>query len=107
MTEHKKACLKINGKQTVKLKSGSVKFKNHFKQLTLSFKIYADFESTLKGVRGSDKNNNTSCTEKYQKHIPCSFAYKVACINDKFSKPFVLYRGKNAVNKCIETFLEK
>ena len=59
MAEHKKACLKINGKQTVKLKSGSVKFKNHFKQLTLPFKIYADFESILKGVRGSDKNNNT------------------------------------------------
>ena len=28
LTEHKKVCLKINGKQTVKLKSGPVKFKN-------------------------------------------------------------------------------
>ena len=35
----------------------------------------------------------------YQSHIPCSFAYKVVCIDDKFSKPSVLYRGKNAVNK--------
>ena len=36
----------------------------------------------------------TSYTEKYQDHIPCRFAYKVACIDDKFSKPVVLYRGK-------------
>ena len=28
LTEHKKVCLKINGKQTVKLKSSPIKFKN-------------------------------------------------------------------------------
>ena len=41
------------------------------------FKIYADFESLLKEVRGSDRNNNASSTEKNQKYIPCSFSYKV------------------------------
>ena len=30
---HKETCLKINGKQTVKLRSGSIKFQSHFKQL--------------------------------------------------------------------------
>ena len=35
--------LKINGKQTVKLSSGSIKFKNHFKQLAAPFKIYLHF----------------------------------------------------------------
>ena len=33
--------------------------------------------------------------KKYQDHVPCSFAYKVACVDDKFSKPIVLYRGEN------------
>ena len=33
-------------------------------------------------------------TSKYQNHIPCSFAYKLVCIDDKFSKDIVLYRGK-------------
>ena len=33
--------------------------------------------------------------KKYQDHVPCSFAHKVVCINDKFSKPIVVYRGKN------------
>ena len=42
--EHKKVCLKIKGKQSVKLRTGSIKLKNYFKQLAAPFKIYADFE---------------------------------------------------------------
>ena len=60
LQEHKKTCSEINIKKTVKLKSGSIKFKNHFKQLAVPFKIYADFKSLLKGVKSSDKHNNTS-----------------------------------------------
>ena len=37
-------------------------------------KIYADFESVLKGIWKDDRDNNASCTKKYQGHIPCSFA---------------------------------
>ena len=92
-------------KMKIKLTSGSIKFKNYFKQLAVPFKIYADFQSLLKGVRVSDRNN-TSYTEKYQDHIPCSFTYKVVCIDDKFNKPVVLYRGKNAVYRLIKVILE-
>ena len=53
--EHTEICLEINGKQTVKLRSGSIKFKNHFKQLAVTLKIYDDFESFLKAVTDSDK----------------------------------------------------
>ena len=87
---HKENCLVING---LKLKSGSVSFKNYFKQLPVPLKIYADFECILKGVKSSDKNN-ASYTEKYQAHIPYSFAYKVACADNRFSKKVVLYREK-------------
>ena len=85
MIEHQENCLITNGKQGVKLKSGSISFKNYFKQLPVSFKIYSDFECILKGVKGSDTNNG-SYTERYQDHIPCSFAYIVVCIDHKFSK---------------------
>ena len=60
MQEHKKVCLKINGKQSIKLKSGSIKFKNYFKQLAVPFKIYTDFESVLKGVHSDENDNNDS-----------------------------------------------
>ena len=36
---HREACLKINGKQTVKLRNGSIKVKNQFKQLAVAFNI--------------------------------------------------------------------
>ena len=39
--------------------------------------------------------------KKYQEYIPCSFAYKVVCIDDRSSKPVVFYRVKNAVNEFI------
>ena len=42
LIKHKENYLIINGKQSVKLKSGSIKYKNHFKQLAVPFKIYAD-----------------------------------------------------------------
>ena len=50
LVEHKETYLKINGKQTVKLRCGSIKFKNHLKELALPFKIYPDFECNMKRV---------------------------------------------------------
>ena len=93
LVEHKKVCWKTNGKQTVKLRSGSIKFKYYFKQLAAPFRIYADFECNVKRVKSGDRGDssvNNSCTKKNQEHIPCSFAYKVVCVDDKFSKPVVL-----------------
>ena len=43
LIEHKKDCLVINGKQSVKLKSSSIRFKNYSKQIPVPFKIYASF----------------------------------------------------------------
>ena len=63
------------------------------------------FECNVKGVRGSDRNNNTLNTEKYQAHIFGSFAYKVVCVDDRFSKPGVSYRRRNEVYTFIETTL--
>ena len=51
LIEHRENCLIINGKQSAKLKSGSIIFKNYFKQLPLPFKTYADFECILKEVK--------------------------------------------------------
>ena len=105
MIEHKENCLIINGKQSVKLKSGSINFKNDFKQLPVPFKIYADFECLLKGVEINDKNN-ALCTEKYQDCIPLSFTYKVVCIDNKFSKNVVLGKGKMLFRGSLKQFLE-
>ena len=106
LIEHGENCIRINGKQNGKLKSNSISFKNYFKQLPVPFKIYADFECILKEVESSDKNNG-SYREKYQDHIPCIFAYKVICVDNKFSKKVVLYREKNAAYRFIDAILEE
>ena len=92
-----KTFLKINGKQSVKLRSDTIKFKNHFKQLAVPFKTYVDFESILKWIKRNNRKNN----------IPCSFSYKVVCVDNSFNKPVVLCRRKNAINKFIEAILKE
>ena len=51
LIKHKENCLSINGKQSVKLEKGIIKFENYFKQIPVPFKIYADFECSLKNVK--------------------------------------------------------
>ena len=86
LTKHKKNCLIINDKQPVKLEKGIIEFENYFKQIPVPFKVHADFECSLRGV----ENYKGSYTKKYQDHVPCSFAYKVVCIDDSFTKPIVV-----------------
>ena len=62
--------MSINGKQSVKLEEGIIEFGNYFKQILVPFKIYADFECNLMSVESYEG----SYTNKYQDHIPCSFA---------------------------------
>ena len=98
LIKHKENCLSINGKQSVKLEKRIIKFENYFKQIPVSFKIYAAFECNLKSV----KCKEGSYTEKYQDHIPCSFAYKIVCIDDRFSKPTIIYRSEKAAYEFIK-----
>ena len=71
------------------------------------FKIYADFECLLKQVDCEINIDCFSYTAKYQDHVPCSFTYKLVCVNDKFSKDVVLYRVKNAVYKFIQSIFKE
>ena len=103
LIKHKEICLSINGKQSEKLEEGIIKFENYFKQILVPFKIYADFESNLKKVKCSEG----SYAETYQDHIPCSFANKIICIDDKFTKPTIIYRGDNAAYEFIKAILQE
>ena len=105
LNEYGKDCLLINGKQRIKLEKGFIKFNNFNKRIHCPFKISADFECLLKNLDNRINNDCFSYTSKYQDHIPCNFAYKLVCIDDKFSKDVVLYRRKNAVFKLFKVFL--
>ena len=98
MTEHKEVSLSINGTQSVRLEKGTIEFKNYFKQMPVPFKVYADFEYNLKNVESYEG----SFSKKYQDHVPCSFAYKLLCVDNKFTKPLIVFIGENAAFKFIK-----
>ena len=46
-------------------------------------------------------------SKNYHNHISCSFAYKVVCVDDRFSKPIVVFRSENATYELIKTILKE
>ena len=103
LIKHKEDCLSINGQQPITLEKGSIEFKNYFKPLPVPFKTYADFECNLKNVECYE----CTFTKKYHEHVLCSYAYKVVCIDDKYSKSIVVCRGVNAAYEFIEAILKE
>ena len=69
--------------------------------------IYADFESILVPENNGKQNPNESYTNKYQKHVACSYGYKLVCVDDKFSKPFKSYLGEDAAHTFISNMIEE
>ena len=97
--KRKENCLSINGKYSVKIEERIIQ--NYFKQIPVPFKKYADFYCNLRGVE---------CYEgSYAKKIkiPCSFAYQVVCIDDRFTKRIVVYSGENAAYEFIKAILKE
>ena len=97
----------INGQQNVKLEKGFISFKNFNRPIPVPFKIYADFECLLKICDVGLNNDCFSYGSKYQDHLPCSFAFKVVFIGDKFRKDVVLCRGKKEVLKFLMSILKE
>ena len=95
----------INGSQSVRLEKGkrTIKFKNCFTQMPVPFKIYADFKCYLESVESYEG----SYSKKYQDHISCSFAYKLLCVGDKFTKPVVVFRGENGAYEFFKGILKE
>ena len=96
---HIKDCFKINGKQTIKMpkKDEYVKFKNFERRIKSAFMICEDFKSILVPEDNGKQNPNEFYTNKYKKHIACSYGYKLVCVDDKFGKPFKSHLGEDAV----------
>ena len=66
-------------------------------------KIYADFACNLESIESYED----SYSKIYQDRIPCGFAYNLACVDNKFSKPIVVFKGENAVCKFPKAILNE
>ena len=76
-----------------------VKFKNFERKIKSPFMIYADFESILVPEDNGKQNPNESYTNKYQKHVACSYGYKLVCVKS--------YLGKDAVYNLISSMIKE
>ena len=103
LMRHKEDCLSINGVQSIKVKEGTIEFENYFKQIPVPFKIYADFECNLESAEVYEG----SYSKKYHDHVPYSFAYAVVSIDDRFSKPIVVFRGENVAYEFIKVIFKE
>ena len=103
LNNHRKQCLLINGCQAVNYESGIIKFTNYNKQIPILFKIYADTECFLKRTNSYEGEY----TIRYQEHIPNSIGAKLVCIDDRFTLPSIIFKGKNFINEFIAWVLKK
>ena len=110
LERHKQDCMLVNGKQAVDLPeiNSKIKFSNLKNLVPVPFVIYADLEALLIPIQSRTADNAASYTLKTHKHEACSYGYKVVCCeNDKFSKPFKMFRGEDSVYKFFEALFEE
>ena len=107
----RKECVKIempeiktdkNGEATLSARKPEISFKNWNRLMEVPFVVYADFEAFLVNMASFEPDNRSSFTEKYQKHQPCGFSYKIVCREEigklmpKSLLKSLVYRAKNA-----------
>ncbi|KAK3107749.1 hypothetical protein FSP39_021357 [Pinctada imbricata] len=107
LEKHRDFCMSL-GEQKIEMptpgENDIVEFSEIAKQLRVPYTIYADMETYVIPVRDDrDLDPNSSHTKNLSEFVPCGFCYQVVCSDDRYSKPPVLYRGKDVV----ETFLNK
>ena len=112
LEDHVKYCSKNEPQRTVLPKNMNVKFTNIPKQLPAPFVIYADFECILEAVGEPSVQTASKITEplqsqlKYQKHIPCSFAYKIVSTDPNYHHDISLYDGEDAASMFLACLKE-
>ena len=88
-----------------------ISFKNWNRLMEVPFVVYADFECFLENIDSCEPDNRRSFTEKYQKHKPCGFSYKIVCSEDIFLPESllepVLYRAENADEDVAQIFVNR
>ena len=83
---HEEYCLK---NQTIKIempeKGNFISFIHHNRSIQIPFVVYADFEAFTEEIYSCEPNQKFSFTQKYQKHKPSGFCYKIVCFDKNLS----------------------
>ena len=104
---HEEYCLK---NQTIKIempeKGSLVTFIHHNRSIKVPFVVYADFEAFTEEIPRSKQNERSSFTQKYQKHKPSGFCFKIVCFDERYNQKPVLFRAESEDEDISAIFVE-
>ena len=111
LEKHMIDCIVLTKCQAIQMPNEGevIKFKSFRETVKIPFVIYADLESLLQKLTVTQKQEiDGEQTEKLQKHVACSYGYKVVCCYDnRLSKPYKMYRGLDSVHKFFTDIFEE
>ena len=81
---HEEYCLKNQAIRIEMPEKGSfISFIHHNRSIKVPFVVYADFEAFTEEIPISEQNDKFSFTQKYQRHRPSGFCYKIVCFDEQ------------------------
>ena len=54
--------------------------------MKVPFVVYADFEAFTEEISTCEPNQKFSFTQKYQRHQPSGFCYKIVCFDERYNQ---------------------
>ena len=104
---HEEYCLKNQAIRIEMPEEGSlVTFIHHQRSIKVPFVVYADFEAFTEEIPISKQNDKFSFTQKYQKHKPSGFCFKIVCFDERYNQKPVLFRARSEDEDVSAIFVE-
>ena len=100
-------CLK---NQAIKIempeKGSFISFIHHNRSIKVPFVVYVDFEAFTEEMPISKQNEKFSFTQKYQKHKPSGFCFKIVFFDERYNQKPVLFRARSEDEDVSAIFIE-
>ena len=104
---HEEYCLKNQAIRIEMPEKGSfISFIHHNRSIKVPFVVYADFEAFTEEIPISEQNEKKSFTQKYQRHRPSGFCYKIVCFDERYNQKPVLFRARSEDEDISAIFVE-
>ena len=105
---HEEYCLKNQAIRIEMPEKGSlVTFIHHNRSIKVPFVVYADFEAFTEEISTCEPNDKKCFTQKYQRHRPSGFCYKIVCFDEQlFNQKPVLFRAESEDEDISAIFVE-
>ena len=104
---HEEYCLKNQAIRIEMPEEGSfISFIHHNRSIKVPFVVYADFEAFTEEIPISEQNEKFSFTQKYQKHKPSGFCFKIVCFDERYNQKPVLFRARSEDEDVSAIFVE-